>query len=88
MPCIVDRWSLRHPIRGKVGLERKNIIISTQVINKFIWIMNRKYAVPLAQLEVLADKFWQKFEVALIKKLSIKKALSVCKTISILTGTV
>ena len=41
--------------------------------------MNRKYAVPLAQLEVLADKFWQKFEVALIKKLSIKKALSVCK---------
>ena len=20
MPCIMDRWALRHPIRGKVGL--------------------------------------------------------------------
>ena len=60
-------------------LERKSIIISTQVINEFIWVMNRKYAVHLAQLEVLVDRFWQKFEVAVIKKLSIKKALSVSK---------
>jgi len=60
-------------------LERKSIVISTQVINEFIWVMNRKYAVNIEQLKVLADRFWQKFEVALIKEVSISKALSIVK---------
>jgi len=60
-------------------LERKNIVINTQVINEFIWVMHRKYAVNIEQLKVLADRFWQKFEVALIKEGSISKALSIVK---------
>jgi len=41
--------------------------------------MNRKYGVGLEQLQTLSDKFWQKFEVTLLNKSSIDKALSIAK---------
>ncbi len=60
-------------------LESHHIVISIQVINEFIWTMNRKYGIDFEQLQALSDRFWQKFEVALLRKFSIDKALSIAK---------
>ena len=79
---LIYAYSETEPEKKDVSLsilERKSISISTQVLNEFIWTMNRKYAVSLVQLKILADRFWQRFEVALVKELSIKKALSVAE---------
>ena len=58
-------------------LENHHVVISIQVINECIWTMNRKFGVDLEQLQVLSDRLWQKFEVVLLKKSSIDKALSI-----------
>jgi predicted nucleic acid-binding protein len=57
-------------------LEEHSIVISIQVLNEFIWIMNRKYGVSFEKLQILSDIFWQRFEVALLRKSSVDKALS------------
>jgi len=60
-------------------LESYNIVISVQVINKFIWIMNKKFNINYTQLGILVDKFWNKFKVSQITKFSIKKALEIAQ---------
>jgi len=60
-------------------LESYSIVISVQVINEFIWIMNRKFNINYDKLEVLVDRFWEKFEVSLINKFSIEKALKIAQ---------
>jgi len=56
-----------------------NIVISIQVINEFIWIMNRKFNINYTQLGILVDKFWNKFKVSQITKFSIEKALEIAQ---------
>jgi len=58
-------------------LEEHSIVISIQVLNEFIWIMNRKYRISFEKLQILSDIFWRKFEVVLLRKSSVDKALSV-----------
>jgi len=41
--------------------------------------MNRKYGIDFEQLHALSDRLWQKFEIALLRKSSIDKALSIAK---------
>jgi len=48
-----------------------------QVINECIWTMNRKYGVDLGQIQALLDRFWKKFEVVLLDKPDIEKALNI-----------
>jgi predicted nucleic acid-binding protein len=60
-------------------LESYSIVISVQVINEFIWIMNRKFNINYDKLEVLVDRFWEKFEVSLINKFTIQKALKIAQ---------
>ncbi len=57
-------------------LEKHSVIISTQVINEYIWTMNKKYGVDIGQLQALSERFWQKFKVALLGKFTLDKALS------------
>jgi len=57
-------------------LEEHSIVISIQVLNEFIWIMNRKYGISFEKLQILSDIFWRKFEVVLLRKSSVDKALS------------
>ena len=42
--------------KALITLERKDIVISTQVINEFIWNMNQKFHVALEVLRNLSDK--------------------------------
>lgn len=58
-------------------LEEHIIVISIQVLNEFIWIMNRKYGISFEKLQILSDIFWRRFDVALLRKSSVDKALSV-----------
>jgi predicted nucleic acid-binding protein len=60
-------------------LESYSIVISVQVINEFIWTMNRKFNINYDKLEVLVDRFWKKFKVSLINKFSIEKALKIAQ---------
>jgi predicted nucleic acid-binding protein len=39
--------------------------------------MNRKYGISFEKLQILSDIFWRRFEVALLRKSSVDKALSV-----------
>jgi len=38
-----------------------NIIISTQVINEFIWVMNKKYTVDFSLLGLIVQSFFELF---------------------------
>jgi predicted nucleic acid-binding protein len=60
-------------------LESYSIVIGVQVINEFIWTMNRKFNINYDKLEVLVDRFWKKFKVSLINKFSIEKALKIAQ---------
>jgi len=49
------------------------------VINEIIWVMNKKYKIDFKSLQALSDIFWQKFDVTLLQKSSIDKALSIAQ---------
>jgi predicted nucleic acid-binding protein len=38
--------------------------------------MNRKYGVSFEKLQILSDIFWRRFDVVLLRKSSVDKALS------------
>jgi len=60
-------------------LESYNIVISVQVVNEFIWIMNKKFNINYTELGILVDRFWNKFKVSLINKFSIEEALEIAQ---------
>ena len=73
-------YSKTEPEKKNIALEilkNQNIIINTQVINEFIWVMNRKFSVQMEKLKDLGIKLLQRFEIALIDQRTIKQALDV-----------
>jgi predicted nucleic acid-binding protein len=73
-------YSKTEPEKKNIALEilkNQNIIINTQVINEFIWVMNRKFSVQMERLRDLGVKLLQRFEIALIDQITIKKALDI-----------
>jgi predicted nucleic acid-binding protein len=62
-----------------ITLERKNIVISTQVINEFVWNMNKKFHVEIELLKDLTDRFFKRFTVSSIEKATIRQALDIVK---------
>jgi len=77
---IIYAYSDTEPEKKEITLtilEDHNVIISIQVINECIWTMNRKYGVDLGQIQALLDRFWKKFEVVLLDKPDIEKALNI-----------
>jgi len=49
-------------------LESEDISISTQVINEFIWVMNRKYNIDLSSLTLIVHSIFELYDVAIITK--------------------
>jgi len=73
-------YSKTEPEKKNIALEilkNQNIIINTQVINEFIWVMNRKFSVQMEKLKDLGIKLLQRFKIALIDQRTIKQALDV-----------
>jgi predicted nucleic acid-binding protein len=77
---FIYAYSKTEPEKKNIALEilkNQNIIINTQVINEFIWVMNRKFSVQMERLRDLGVKLLQRFEIALIDQITIKKALDI-----------
>lgn len=65
--------------KALITLKRKGIVISTQVINEFIWNMNKKFHVDIKLLKNLIDILFQRFRVGLIEKTTIIQAFDIVK---------
>ena len=65
--------------KALIILKRKDIVISTQVINEFIWNMNKKFHVDIKLLKNLIDILFQKFRVGLIERATIIQAFDTVK---------
>ena len=60
-------------------LENEEIAISTQVINEFIWIMSRKFNVDMESLKVINNNLFEIFNVGMVSKATIDKAIDIAK---------
>ena len=77
---FIYAYSKTEPEKKNIALEilkNQNIIINTQVINEFIWVMNRKFSVQMERLRDLGVKLLQRFDIALIDQRTILKALDI-----------
>lgn len=61
-------------------LENEEIAISTQVINEFIWIMSRKFNVDMESLKVINNNLFEIFNVGMVSKATIDKAIDITKS--------
>ncbi|MBI5750339.1 MAG: PIN domain-containing protein [Nitrospinae bacterium] len=61
-------------------LENEEIAISTQVINEFIWIMSRKFNVDMESLKVINNNLFEIFNVGMVSKATIDKAIDIAKS--------
>ena len=79
---LIYAYSETEPYKKDITLtilESYYIVFSIQVINEIIWVMNKKYKIDFKSLQALSDIFWQKFDVTLLQKSSIDKALSIAQ---------
>ena len=58
-------------------LSSKNVIISTQVIGEFVWVMYRKFGVERENLKIIGNRLLEKLEVVSINPKTVKKALNI-----------
>lgn len=58
-------------------LKNEMICISTQVINEFIWVMNRKFKIDIISLRFIVNNLFDLFEVAYVKKTTVDKAIDI-----------
>ena len=56
-------------------LENRTVFLSTQVINEFIWVMNKKYNVDMEKLKLIMNNLYDLYEVRNIGRLIIEKAI-------------
>lgn len=56
-------------------LENRTVFLSTQVINEFIWVMNKKYNVNMEKLKLIMNNLYDLYEVRNIGRLIIEKAI-------------
>lgn len=58
-------------------LKNEDISMSTQVINEFIWVMNRKFNVNMNSLKFIINNIFEIYNVTLVTKQSIEKAIGI-----------
>lgn len=56
-------------------LEDELVCLSTQVINEFVWVMNKKFNVAMDSLRHIVKNLFGLYHVALINDVSIAKAM-------------
>jgi predicted nucleic acid-binding protein len=56
-------------------LEHRNIVLSIQVINEFVWVMSRKYNVDLFKLDIIVKNLFDTYTVVLIDRKIIELAI-------------
>lgn len=58
-------------------LEDEVVCLSTQVINEFVWVMNKKFGVGMEFLRDIVKNLFELYDVALINDASITKAIDI-----------
>jgi len=58
-------------------LEKHDIVISTQVMNEFIWVMSRKYNINLNLIKEIVEWMWNHSKVLTIGKATIQNAINI-----------
>lgn len=77
---FIYAYSKTEPEKRKIALELlclNKALISTQIINEFVWVMYRKFKVDRRKLQVVGNKLLEKFEIVLINLETIRKALNI-----------
>ena len=57
-------------------LEGEPVSLSTQVINEFVWVMNRKFNVPMGSLHHIVNNLFELYHVRIINESTISKAMN------------
>jgi len=60
-------------------LTTESVAISTQVVNKFIWVMHRKFNVAYGSLKFIIDNIFDLYKVCIINQSSVLKAIDLSK---------
>ncbi len=66
----IDKRKASHDILSGPG-----IVLNTQVINEFIWVMHRKYSIDLKYLHQVVRNLYASFTIGIIGREVIEKAL-------------
>ena len=77
---LVYLYSKTEPRKKQIALRllgSENVIISTQVIGEFTWVMYRKFRVEREKLKIIGNRLLEKFEVVPINPKTIRKALDI-----------
>lgn len=56
-------------------LEDESVCLSTQVVNEFVWVMNKKFNVPMDSLRHIVKNLFSLYHVGVITGATIAKAL-------------
>lgn len=63
-------------------LTTESVVISTQVVNEFIWVMTRKFNVAFGSLKFIIDNIFDLYKVCIINKSSVLKAIDLSKRLN------
>ena len=77
---LVYAYSKTEPERKATALEllkAPNVVMNTQVVNEFIWVMYGKFSVPMEKLRDISIRLLQKFEIIVVNQVTIRSALDI-----------
>ncbi len=60
----------------------ESIAISTQVVNEFIWVMNRKFNVDFGSLKFIINNIFDLYKVCIINHSAVLKAIDLSKRLN------
>ncbi len=80
---LIYFYSKTEPRKKQMALEllgSKSVVVSTQVVGEFVWVMYRKFGVEREKLKIIGNRLLEKFEVVPINPETVKKALNIFET--------
>ena len=63
-------------------LTTESVAISTQVVNEFIWVMNRKFNVDFGSLKFIINNLFDLYKVCIINQSAVLKAIDLSKRLN------
>lgn len=64
-------------------LKHDALCLSTQVINEFIWIINRKFKIDMERLKLITDGLFELYEVSIINRSNINHTIDISSKVKI-----
>lgn len=77
---FVYAYSSTEPEKRDIALSllsEERLILNTQVVNEFIWVMNRKYSIDMKKIDQIIKSWFKVYPIGLIDQKVIMKALMI-----------